>query len=101
MIKFTKESEEYLQKNRIREIFLVLKYIKGPCNDNLCKMIPKVEIALNAPRETAVIPISDTFVKVFAVPPISKAIKSHKEDQLISLTRVRKRLKIEGIPYAF
>ncbi len=101
MITISKEAADYLSRKGVREIFLVLQYIKGPCNDNLCKIIPKVVVKTEKPKDMSVEIVSENVVKVYAIPPIAKAIKFHRSDQTISLTRVGKKLKIDGIPYAF
>lgn len=101
MISFTEEAVEYLKKNEIKEIFIFIEYVKGPCSDNLCKMIPKIRIATSMPEKANAILIFPGSVKVFAAPPIAKTIERHRDSPKISLTRIGKKLRVDGITYSF
>lgn len=46
MISITDKAMKELERKGSDKIYISLKYIQGPCNDNLCKMIPKIEVSL-------------------------------------------------------
>jgi hypothetical protein len=101
MITLTEGARQIVVTNGIKEIYLELKYTKGPCADNLCKMIPHVEISLVKHSNSYSILYDDSNLKVFASQPIFDSIVRHKDVVIISKTRLRNALKVTGITYSY
>jgi hypothetical protein len=101
LIHLTDRAKDYITENGIREIYLVLKYVRGPCDSNLCRMIPTIQITSSVPDGTRVVLLDSEFVKIYAVPPVANVIRKTRKQPEIGLTRIGKRLKIDGVPYTF
>ncbi len=99
MIEFTEAARKYIRERKIENILITIRYVQGPCNDNLCKMIPKLEVKTVLPQNITMELVSDDFVKIFAMPPAAASIRNNRGNIRISLSRLKKTLRIEGVPY--
>jgi hypothetical protein len=101
LIHFTDRARDYITDKGIKELYLVLKYVRGPCDSNFCRMIPTVQIVPSVPDGTKIVLLDSAFIKIYAVPPIANAINRTRKQPEIGLTRIGKKLKIDGVPYSF
>jgi hypothetical protein len=101
LIEFTREAMEFIQEKKIEAIYLTLKYVQGPCSDNLCKMIPRVIVSIDKDPNYSFMQLEENFVKVFAIPPIASSISRHKDAVIIKKTRLGKGLYASGVTYSF
>jgi len=99
LIVFSDDSIQYLKKKGIKNIYLVLQYVQGPCNDNMCKLIPKVKVETSEPAGTRTDLVSEGIINVFSAREIAKTIEKQRNTIKISLTRVGERLKVDGLEY--
>lgn len=101
MISFTEDARNFLVKKGMKELFLILKYIQGPCTDNLCKLIPKVVVSTEKETYSNFTLIYDESVKVYAIPPIAKSIQKHGDLVTIGIYRIGKKFYAKGITQSF
>jgi hypothetical protein len=101
MIEFTKGAKEFISGKGIKEIYLVLTYVKGPCSDNLCKMIPRVVVALERGQDSSMVLLEDSEVKVFADRPVADSVKRHRNVVTVSKSKFGNRLRVSGITYSY
>lgn len=101
MIQVTEEARKVIHERKIREMFLYLKYTKGPCNDNLCKMIPQVVISTDKGGFSSFDLLFDDSFKLYSIPPITKTIAKNKGDITIRLSKMGRKIVISGITYHF
>ena len=101
MIRLTREARDFIVSNGINAIYLELRYTKGPCSDNLCKMIPRVDVALEKGQSSSMVLLEDSEVKVFADKPVAESVKRHRDIVTISKSRLGSRLKVSGITYSY
>ncbi|MCL4412065.1 MAG: hypothetical protein M1526_01735 [Candidatus Thermoplasmatota archaeon] len=101
MIKLTREAREYIVSKNIKEIYIDLRYTKGPCNDNLCKMIPHLEVTLVKPRNSTTIIFEEPELKIFASIPIANSILKHRDNITVSKSKLGRSFRITGITYSY
>lgn len=101
MIGFSKGTRDVIADAGIKEIYLELRYTKGPCVDHLCKMIPHVEVSFSKHFNSFLLIHEDSDLKVYAVPPVAESIKKHNNEVIISKGKLGKSLKVSGITYSF
>lgn len=101
MIMLTREAREYIVSKNIKEIYIDLRYTKGPCNDNLCKMIPHLEVTLVKPRNSTTIIFEEPELKIFASIPIANSILKHRDNITVSKSKIGRSFRITGITYSY
>ncbi len=101
MIMLTREAIEYIVSKNIKEIYIDLRYTKGPCNDNLCKMIPHLEVTLVKPRNSTTIIFEEPELKIFASIPIANSILKHRDNITVSKSKLGRSFRITGITYSY
>ena len=101
MIVVSTSARKLIESNGIKEIYLELRYTKGPCEDNLCKMIPHVDVSLSKHSNSYLIVYEEPDLTIFAVPPIADSITKHRNDVNISKSGLTNSLRVSGIVYSF
>ncbi len=101
MIMLTREAREYIVSKNIKEIYIDLRYTKGPCSDNLCKMIPHLEVTLVKPRNSTTIIFEEPELKIFASIPIANSILKHRDNITVSKSKLGRSFRITGITYSY
>ncbi len=101
MILFTDDAKKFITDSGIREMYLELRYTKGPCNDNLCKMIPHVYVSLEKHKGSYDVVFEDVAVRIFASPPIARSIEKHRDNPVISKSKLGRKLRVSGLTYSF
>jgi len=100
MIIITERAKKKLKKIKIKDIYIMLKYIQGPCNDNLCKMIPKIEISLTPENINYVLLCEDEF-NVYSHKLLAESILKHKDNVVIDYSTLKQSFIVKGITYSF
>jgi hypothetical protein len=100
MIIFTQKALKIILKKKIESIYINIIYVMGPCNENLCKMIPKIEIT-TSPVKTEYVLYQKDPIKVFINSYLYEKIIKHDDRVLIKYSVVRGKFMAEGITYSF
>jgi hypothetical protein len=101
MITISEKARELIANNNITEVYLELRYSKGPCSDNLCKMIPHVDVSLVKHSSSYLVIYEEQGLRILAVPPVANSIKKHNDEVYIFKPGFAKTLRISGITYSF
>lgn len=78
MIIITEKAKNWLKKRKINSLYIYLKYVKGPCDDNLCKIIPIINVStepINIEYEN----VTYDEVKIFIQRLLAKKMINQKE----------------------
>lgn len=89
-----------IKEMNVTILYIWIKYTKGPCNDNFCKLIPSVEISSSKPMGN-ILELKGGDIKIYAVDRIYNAIMKYGGDIIITYSSVKNRFQVKGIPYNF
>lgn len=100
MISITDKAMKELERKGSDKIYISLKYIQGPCGDNLCKMIPKIEVSL-VPKNINYVVFQVYDIKVHFHKLLAESILRHQDYVVIDYSSLRKSFNVKGITYSF
>ncbi len=89
-----------IKEMNVKELYISVRYVKGPCNDNLCKMIPLVEVSPLKP-DGNILKIYDGNIKIFAIERVYNVITRYGAVITITYQPIKKKFQVKGIPYNF
>lgn len=78
-LKFTENARKIIEKENVKELYMNIKYLQGPCSDNLCRLIPKIEMDTNKAENVQYYLIYEGLTKIYAIAPIKKAIEKYRD----------------------
>ena len=83
-MKVTERCLKYIEKKKIKKIYVRLIFKKGPCNDNYCKIIPDIVFDKNPfPGEIYTLYYSLNNLQIFVTKTLERALsKNRKEIEL-------------------
>ncbi len=99
MIRFDKSVLKFLGGKEGKIYFLHLRYVPGPCNDDICSPLLKMELLESADPEDEYVAISETPVKIMVPKSKAKEILKQRGDIIIKADRLKRSLTISGIDY--
>ncbi len=99
-VKIAEGARKFIKKKNIQDLYIEINYIKGPCSDNLCRLIPYPEIVYVKPKQETFL-LSEGDVNVFCTRPIIDALKKFGGELIIKYSSVRKKLILKDLPYSF
>ncbi|MEM0161000.1 MAG: hypothetical protein QXT62_01185 [Thermoplasmata archaeon] len=100
-LKFTENARRVIEKENVKELYINIRYVQGPCSDNLCRLIPKIEIDTVKPENIQYFMIYDGLAKIYAIQPIKKAIEKYRDTITINYSKLRNRFTVSGITYSY
>lgn len=100
-LKFTENAKRVIEKENVKELYINIRYVQGPCSDNLCRLIPKIEMHTVKAENAQYYLIYDDFVKIYALQPIKKAIEKYRDVITINYSGLRNRFTVSGITYSY
>lgn len=99
-VTIAESARKFIKKKNIRDLYIEINYRKGPCSDNLCRLIPDPEIVYVKPKQETFLLIEGD-VNVFCTRPIIDALKKFGGELTIRYSSVRKKLVLKDLPYNF
>lgn len=100
MIVITEKAKKKLGELKTKNIYITLNYIQGPCNDNLCKMIPKIKISLT-PENGNYLPLYEKDFNVYSHKLLAESIFKHNDNIVIDYSTLKRSFVVKGITYSF
>ncbi|MBD6955482.1 MAG: hypothetical protein ACP5G5_06105 [Thermoplasmata archaeon] len=100
MITLGERAVKKIKKMNINSLYINIEYRQGPCNDNLCRMIPVVYVSLR-PEGVKYYLIYDVEIKVFVSDNLYRSIIRHRDQIRIDFSPLRKKFVVSGFTYAF
>lgn len=100
-LEFTENAKEIIEEKNIKELYISIRYVQGPCSDNLCKLIPKIEVSTEKHENAQYYPIFDGFIKVYTIQPIIKTIEKYRDKITVNYSRFRNKFTVTGITYSY
>ncbi len=99
-ISIDNEAMNFIKNTNIERVYITIKYIKGPCNDNLCKLIPEPEIVYALKDQQAVL-LKKGVPTIYCTKPVFDSIQRYGGKITIKYSRLRKKLVVKGLTYNF
>ncbi|MGC8496984.1 MAG: hypothetical protein ACP5NL_03170 [Thermoplasmata archaeon] len=101
-LKFTENAKKVIEKENVKELYINIRYVQGPCSDNLCRLIPKIEIDTFKPENIQCYMIYNGLARIYAIQPIKKAIEKYRDTIItINYSKLRNRFTVSGITYSY
>ncbi len=98
---FTENAKKVIEKENVKELYIIIKYVQGPCSDNLCRLIPKIEMDTVKAENSQYYMIYEGLPKIYAIQPIKNSIEKHRDVITINYSKFRKRFTVSGITYSY
>jgi hypothetical protein len=99
-IVITESARKFIKEHNIRDLYIEINYINGPCTDNFCRLIPKPEIVYVKPKQETFL-LSEGTVNVFCTRPIIDSLKKFGGELTIKYSSIRRKLVLKDLPYNF
>lgn len=98
-VKLDNNALKAIEERNIRGLFIRVNYRKGPCTDNMCKLIPVPEVVESTPESNGRFTILDNPLIIEVAEPLYRALLRFGGEITISYSSVRRKFIAKGIPY--